>query len=103
MHGLSEIVFPRKAWQSVVFCYSNWYSIYKCMINSSCSLKWKLKNSIINFGELDEKKSVINKEKNIYTCIYKYTLVQTLGFFLNWYCDRLVQNHKQKEEWSTNK
>lgn len=81
MHGLSEIVFPRKAWQSVVFCYSNWYLIYKCMINSSCSLKWKLKNSIINFEELDGKKYVINKEKNIYTCIYKYTLVQTLFFF----------------------
>lgn len=29
-----------------------------------------------------KKKSVINKEKNIYTCIYKYTLVQTLFFFL---------------------
>lgn len=28
-----------------------------------------------------KKKSVINKEKNIYTCIYKYTLVQTLFFF----------------------
>lgn len=29
-----------------------------------------------------KKKSVINKEKSIYTCIYKYTLVQTLVFFL---------------------
>lgn len=45
------------------------------MINLLCLLKWKLKNLIINFGELDEKKFVINKEKNIYICIYKYILV----------------------------